>query len=50
MEIDRNVQTFAFQVLQQCSSWASRNSVVPFFFSDTNQKYVFNCAEGVCFL
>ena len=31
-EIYRNMQTFAFQVLGKCSSWASRNSVVPMFF------------------
>ena len=27
-EIYRNMQTFAFKVLQECSSWASRNGAV----------------------
>ena len=31
-EIYRNVQTFAFQVLRECSSWASRNGTVQMFF------------------
>ena len=30
-EICRNIQTFAFKVLQKCSSWASRNGVVQMF-------------------
>ena len=29
-DICRNIQTFVFKVLQQCSSWASRNGTVPF--------------------
>ena len=39
-EIYRNIQTFAFKVLQECSSWESRNRVVQMFFSDTKQKHV----------
>ena len=31
-EIYRNTQTFAFKVLRECSSWASRNGVVQMFF------------------
>ena len=31
-EIYRNMQTFAFKVLQKCSSWASRNDAVQMFF------------------
>ena len=27
-EIYRNIQTFSFKVLQECSSWASRNGAV----------------------
>ena len=27
----RNIQKFAFQVLQECSSWASRNDAVQIF-------------------
>ena len=38
MEIYKNIQTFAFEVLRKCSSWASRNDAVQMFFSDTNQK------------
>ena len=30
-EIYRNIQTFAFNVLQECSSWASRNDAVQIF-------------------
>ena len=32
-EIYSNIQTFAFKVLQECSSWESRNGAVQFFFS-----------------
>ena len=32
MEIYRNIQKFAFKVLQECSSWASRNDVAQIFF------------------
>ena len=31
-EIYRNIQTFAFQVLQESSSWASRNGAEQMFF------------------
>ena len=31
-EIYRNIQTFAFKVLQECSSWVSRNDAVQIFF------------------
>ena len=31
-EIYRNIQTFAFKVLQECSSWASRNGAVQISF------------------
>ena len=31
-EIYRNIQTFAFKVIQECSSWASTNGVVQIFF------------------
>ena len=30
-EIYRNIQTFAFQVHQECSSWVSRNDAVQMF-------------------
>ena len=39
-QIDTNIQTFASKVLQECSSWVSRNGAVQMFFSDTNQKHV----------
>ena len=45
MLIYGNTQTFAFQVLQECSSWASRNSAVQFFF-DPNRKHVFGCVAA----
>ena len=32
MEIYKNIQTFAFEVLRKCSSWASRNGAVQMFF------------------
>ena len=37
-EIYRNIQTFAFKVLQECSSWASRNDAVQMFFLTPNRK------------
>ena len=40
-EIYRNIQTFAFKVLQECSSWASRNGTAPFlqmFFLTPNRN------------
>ena len=36
----RNIQTFAFKVLQECSSWASRNGVVQILFL-TPQRNMF---------
>ena len=39
-EIYRNIQTFAFKVLQECSSWASRNGVVQILFL-TPQRNMF---------
>ena len=55
-EIYRNIQTSTFKVLQECSSWASRNGAVQIVFSDTKQKHVcwkickvrkfFGCAAG----
>ena len=38
MEIYRIIQTFAFKVLQECSSWASRNGVVQMFFLTPNRS------------
>ena len=38
MEIYRSIQTFAFKVLQECGSWASRNSEVQMFFLTTNRN------------
>ena len=32
----RNIQTFAFKVLQECSSWASRNGTVQILFLTPN--------------
>ena len=39
-EIYRNIHTFDFKVLQECSSWASRNGPVQIFFLTPN-KYMF---------
>ena len=37
-EIYRNIQTFAFKVLQKCSSWASRNGAAQMFFLTPNRN------------
>ena len=37
-EIHRNIQTFAFKVLQECGSWASRNRAVQMFFLTPNRN------------
>ena len=36
--ICRNIQTFAFKVLQECSSWASRNDSLQIFFLIPNRN------------
>ena len=38
-EIYRNIQTFAFKLLQECSSWASRNGAVQMFFLTPNKYF-----------
>ena len=37
-EIYRNIQTFAFNVLQECSSWAYRNGAVQMIFLTPNKN------------
>ena len=37
-EIYRNIQTFAFNMLQECSSWASRCGAVQIFFLRPNRN------------
>ena len=37
-DIYRNIQTFAFQVLRECSSWASRNGAVQMFLYTLNRN------------
>ena len=37
-EIQRDIQTFAFKVLQECGSWASRNRAVQMFFLTPNRN------------
>ena len=37
-EIYKNIQTFAFKVLQECSSWASRDGAVQIFFLTPNRN------------
>ena len=49
-EVYMNIQTFDFQVLQECSPLASRNGAMQMFFSETNEKHVFCCVAGVYFL
>ena len=48
-EIYRKIQEFAFQVLQEYSSWASKNGTVQMFFSETNQKDVFGVLRKYIF-
>ena len=47
--IYRNIQTFAFKELEECSSWASRNGAVQIFFllAVLQEHIIFNakCAE-----
>ena len=40
-EIYRNIQTFAFKVLQESSSWASGNGAVQMFFLTPNRSIFF---------
>ena len=57
MEIYRNIQTFAFKVLQDYSSLASRNDAVQMFFLTPNRnmfagnickvRKVFDCVAGI---
>ena len=37
-EIYRNIQTFAFKELEECSYWASRNDAVQMFFLTPNRN------------
>ena len=37
-EIYRNIQTFAFKVLQECSSWESINEAMQMFFLTPNRN------------
>ena len=37
-EIRRNIQTFAFKMLQESSSWASRNGAVQMIFLTPNKN------------
>ena len=37
-EIYRNIQAFAFKVLQDCRSWPSRNGAVQMFFVTSNRN------------
>ena len=36
----RNIQTFAFKVLQECISWKSRNGVVQIFFLTAHKNMI----------
>ena len=38
MGIYRNIQTFVFKVLQECSSWTSKNGAVQMFFMAPNRN------------
>ena len=58
-EIKRNMQTFTFQLLWECSSWASRNGAEQMFFLTPTRNIfarkfckvskVFGCVAGVYF-
>ena len=56
-EIYRNIQTFAFKVLQECVSWASRNGVMQIFFLTPHRnmfagkfvRKVFGCFGSILF-
>ena len=37
-KIYRNIQTFAFKALQECSSWASRKGATQIFFLTPNRN------------
>ena len=37
-DLYRNIQTFALKMLQECSSWASRNVAVQMFFLTPNKN------------
>ena len=55
MEIYRNIhiQTFAFKVLQECGSWASRNGAVQILFLTPNRNMfsgIFVKSERVLFV
>ena len=59
-EMYRNIQTFAFKVLQKFSSWASLNGAVQFFFWHQTETYLLEnfvkwkvfwlCFESILFL
>ena len=38
MDIYRNIHTFSFKLLQECTSWASRNGAVQMFFVTPNRN------------
>ena len=44
-----NIQTFTFQMLQECSSWVLRNGAVEMFFL-TATRNMFCCVVGVYLL
>ena len=50
-EIYRNIQTFAFKVLQESSSWASGNGAVQMFFLTPNRNiFAGKCVNWLSFL
>ena len=60
-KIYRNIQAFAFKVIQECSSWESRKGAVQLFFLTPKKKkknacqkickgrQVFGCVAGACY-
>ena len=59
-KIYRNIQAFAFKVIQECSSWESRKGPVQLFFLTQKKKknacqkickgrQVFGCVAGACY-
>ena len=49
-KIYRNIQTFTFQELRECCSWASRNGAVQFFFWHQPETCFWLCCGGIFFI
>ena len=47
-KIYRNIQAFAFKVIQECSSWESRKGPVQLFFLKKKKKKKKNACQKIC--